>query len=54
MKKVYMKPEASVEAIDLEQSVMLVTSETPADSSDALSRDIEDMSQQVIFIDMLE
>lgn len=54
MKKKYLKPEALVEAMELEQCVMLVTSDTAADDSEALSRDIEDMAQQVIFIDMLE
>ena len=54
MKKIYLKPEALVEAMELEQCVMLVTSDTAADDSEALSRDIEDMAQQVILIDMLE
>lgn len=54
MKKKYLKPDASVEAMELEQCVMLATSDTAADESDALSRDIEDMAQHVIFIDMLE
>lgn len=54
MKKKYLKPEALVEAMELEQCVMLATSDTAADESEALSRDIEDMAQHVIFIDMLE
>lgn len=54
MKKKYLKPEASVEAIELEQFIALSKSEDPADSSDGLSRDIDDMAQQVIFLDMLE
>lgn len=54
MKKRYLKPEASVEAIELEQFIALSRSDDPADSSDGLSRDIEDMANQVIFLDMIE
>ena len=54
MKKKYLKPEASVEAIELEQFIALSKSEDPANDSDGLSRDIEDMANQVIFLDMIE
>ena len=54
MKKKYLKPEASVEAMELEQFIALSKSEDPADGSDGLSRDIEDMANQVIFLDMME
>ena len=54
MKKKYLKPEASIEAMELEQFIALSKSEDPADATDGLSRDIEDMANQVIFLDMLE
>ena len=54
MKKRSLQPEASVEAIELEQFIALSRSDDPADSSDGLSRDIEDMANQVIFLDMIE
>ena len=54
VKKKYLKPEASVEAIELEQFIALSKSEDPANSTDGLSRDIEDMANQVIFLDMIE
>lgn len=54
MKKIYLKPEALVEAMELEQFIALSRSDDPADGSDGLSRDIEDMANQVIFLDMIE
>ena len=56
MKKIYLKPEASVEVMELEQNMMLSASDSPADSSTPLSRefDEEDFAQKIIFLDMLE
>lgn len=56
MKKKYLKPEASVEAMELEQFIALSRSDAPADSSDGLSRDfdMEDMAEKVVFFDMID
>ena len=54
MKKKYLKPEASIEVIELEQFIALSKSDDPANGGDGLSRDIEDMANQVIFLDMIE
>ena len=56
MKKKYMKPAVSVEAMELEQFIALSRSDAPADSSDGLSRDfdVEDMAEKVVFFDMID
>lgn len=56
MKKEYMKPTVSVEAMELEQFIALSRSDAPADSSDGLSRDfdVEDMAEKVVFFDMID
>ena len=54
MKKIYLKPEAIVEVIEMEQCMMLSTSDEPANGDPALSRefDEEDFSQTIMFIDV--
>ena len=56
MKKIYLKPEASVEAMELEQIMVLSKSDDPADSSTPLSRefDEEDFAEKIIFFDMID
>ena len=56
MKKKYLKPEASVEAIELEQFIALSMSDENATNADGLSRDfdVDDMAEKVVFFDMLE
>lgn len=56
MKKRYLKPESIVEAMELENNMMLSASDTASDSSTPLSRefDEEDFAQKVIFLDMIE
>lgn len=56
MKKKYLKPEASIEAIELEQFIALSMSDENANDGYGLSRDFEvdDMAEKVIFFDMLE
>lgn len=54
MKKIYLKPEAIVEVVEMDECVMLSTSEGAADDTPALGRefDEEDFSQTIMFIDV--
>ena len=56
MKKKYLKPEALVEVFEMERSVMLAASDSPATNDPALGRefDNQDFANEIIFIDMLQ